>query len=383
MRKSKSGGFLEVVGVVATTTLAIGLTFCSSSSSSGAAPTDAGGGDTSTGDGGGSDSASTVDGAAAVEACASEATALCNLRSSCSMTFNISRNFPDLATCVSRTEQTCVAALAASGTGQTPTGVTACAAAYPNEACTDYFDDDPIAACTPPAGSLQTGAACGASAQCASTFCAIPEYQVCGTCQPVPAVGATCQVNADCGRNLACAVADNATTGTCAAYGASGAACLTGVAPCAAGLACVDDNVTMMTMGTCMAQGATVGAACDGTRKTAPNCSADLGLVCIPTAAGSAVGTCQSIMLVAAGAACGDIGSAPITGYADCEASGLCKRATDTATTGTCVAPAVDGASCDNDPTVGPPCLAPAKCVPTSDAGTAGTCTVPDAATCL
>jgi hypothetical protein len=298
------------------------------------------------------------------------------------MTFSINRNFPDIATCEARTEQTCVAALAATGTGQTVAGVTACGAAYPSEACDDYFDGNPVAACVPPAGTLATGSPCGSSAQCASTFCAIAEYQVCGTCQPLPTAGATCQVTADCGRDLACAVPNGATSGVCAAYGASAAPCLTGVAPCGAGLACVGDDVATMTMGTCMASGATVGAACDATRKTAANCNGDLGLVCVPTAAGSGVGTCKTITLVAAGAACGDIGSAPITGFADCEASGLCVKASATATTGTCAAPAVDGATCNNDPTIGPPCLAPAKCVPSSATSTAGTCTVPDAATC-
>jgi hypothetical protein len=54
-----------------------------------------------------------------------------------------------------------------------------------------------------------------------------------------------------------------------------------------------------------------------------------------------------------------------------------------TSTTGTCAAPAVDGAACDNDPSMGPPCLAPAKCVPATSTATAGICTVPDAATCM
>jgi hypothetical protein len=377
MHSSKSMRWVEVV--IAGAVLAVGVTACSSSSSGSDTGTDAGGTD----GGGGSDSSSTVDGSAAVTACAAEATAICTLRSTCSMMFNIERNFPDIATCEARTQQTCVAALAANGAGQTPAGITACGAAYPDEACNDYFDGNPVAACVPPAGTLATGAACGASSQCTSTFCAVSQYQVCGTCQALPAVGATCQVTADCGRDLACAVATGATMGVCAAYGVSAASCLTGVAPCGAGLACVDDDVTTMTMGTCMAQGSTVGASCDATRKTAANCNADLGITCIPTAAGSGIGTCTNITLVTAGTACGDVGSAPITGFSDCEASGLCVKASATATTGTCATPAVDGASCNNDPTLGPPCLAPAKCVPSSATSTAGTCTVPDAATCM
>jgi hypothetical protein len=154
MRVLKSSGW--VVGVVAVATLALGVTGCSSSSAGAAAGGDAGGVDSGGNDDGGSDSSS-ADGAAAVQACAAEATAICNLRSSCSMTFAINKNFPDLATCVSRTEQTCVASLAANGTAQTPAGITSCGAAYPTEACSDYFDDNPVAACTPPSGTLQTG----------------------------------------------------------------------------------------------------------------------------------------------------------------------------------------------------------------------------------
>jgi hypothetical protein len=114
-----------------------------------------------------------------------------------------------------------------------------------------------------------------------------------------------------------------------------------------------------------------------------PNCENSLGLVCIPAMKGSAVGTCKAITLVAANAACGDVGSMPITGFTECQAGGLCKKAAPTDTTGTCVAPAADGMACDDDPTKGPPCLAPAKCVPSVKGMTAGTCTVPDASKCM
>jgi hypothetical protein len=357
---------------------ALGAAGCSSSSSSGS--TTGGGQDSGTASEGGSDSG------AATAACAAEAHAVCTLRSTCS-SFNLSENYTSEASCESRTAAECVANLGATGTGQTPAGIQACAAAYPSETCANYYEGNPVTACVPPAGTGATGAACGASAQCASTFCAIPEYQVCGTCQPLPVAGATCQVQADCGRDLACAVPAGATSGKCAAWGASGAACLTGVSPCGAGLACVGDDTTTMAMGTCQASGQMVGQACDGSRKTAANCDGTLGLICIPTAKGSEVGTCQTIQLVTAGTACGDIGAAPITGYADCTGGGLCARALNDAGTavamGTCVAPAADGAACDSDPTKGPPCLAPAKCVPTSSGGTAGTCTLPDATKCM
>jgi hypothetical protein len=145
----------------------------------------------------------------------------------------------------------------------------------------------------------------------------------------------------------------------------------------------VGDDETAGTMGTCQKAGAAVGAACDGSRKTMASCDNDLGLVCIPTAKGSAVGTCQKITLVADGATCGAIGSMPITGFAECQAGGACIKGADGGTTGICMAPAADGAACDSDPTKGPPCLSPAKCLPTADGGTAGTCTVPDATKCM
>jgi hypothetical protein len=307
----------------------------------------------------------------AAGACADEANAVCAL-------------------CESRTATACVNSLGAAGSGNSPAHVAACGAAYPSEACVDFFDGNPVTACVPPAGSLATGAACGVSAQCASTYCALTDTTVCGTCQALPVVGATCVVDADCGRDLACAtpaaVGDAAapTSGLCAAWVMTGGVCLTGYAPCQSGSVCVGEDEATMTMGVCTAAGATVGATCQTTRKTAPTCAADLGLVCIATQpVTNAMGTCQAIALVAAGSACGVIGT-PATGFADCTAGGLCKRAAPTDLAGTCVAPAADGAACDSDPANGPPCLAPAKCIVASgSSGTAGTCTVPNATTCM
>ena len=321
------------------------------------------------------------------KACSDEAAAVCALRDSCSPNYNNALVYGNTATCQTRVTTTCVNALAAKGTGNNAAHVEACAAAYPGENCADFFDNNPTAACVPPAGTLANGAACGASAQCTSTYCAIGEYAVCGTCANLPAVGDACQVQADCGRDLACATPaatgdGGAPGGKCAAWVAASGSCLTGYSPCQSGYSCVGDDEATMAHGTCQAAGSTVGAACDGSRKTMAGCDAEMGLACIPTAKGSAVGTCQNISLVGAGATCGDIGAAPITGVAACEASGLCKKAAPTDTSGTCVAAAADNAACDNDPSKGPPCLAPAKCVVTGN-GTAGTCTVPNAATCM
>jgi hypothetical protein len=332
-----------------------------------------------------SSSGSGGSGPSASKACGDEAAALCALRESCSPGYDVKRVYGTSALCESRTAQVCINALDANSQANTPANVEACAAAYPKEMCPDLFDNDPIMACVPPAGGLvNLGTACGASGQCATTYCAITQDAVCGTCQMLPNPGAPCQVQEDCGRDLGCAIPTGATSGKCAAFAAATAACLTGTIPCQSGLSCVGDDEVKGTMGACQTAASTVGAMCDATRKNMPSCDTDKGLVCVPTAAGSGVGTCKNIQLVAAGAACGDIGAMPITGFAVCEAGGLCKKAAPNDTTGTCVAPAADGAACDNDPANGPPCLTPAKCVvPAGSSGTAGTCVVPNASTCM
>lgn len=349
---------------------------------------------TSTGTGGASTSSSTTaaggTGPTGTEACATEAAAVCTLRDTCAPGYDNKVVYGSEATCQTRTAQVCVNALDATGTGNTAAKVEACATAYPTEACADFFDGNPVMACVPAAGTLATGKPCGASAQCESTYCAVTSTSVCATCQPLPVAGATCVVEADCGRDMACATptidvgdAGVPTSGKCVAWAASGAACLTGYNPCGAGLSCVGDDEATMTMGTCQAAGATVGAACQTTRKSVAGCYGDLGLVCIAPAGANGMGTCVAIAIVGNGAPCGDTGT-PVTGYAVCGTSGLCKKAVSTDTTGTCVAAAADGAACDSNPSIGPPCLSPAKCVPPAgSSGTAGTCTVPNAATCM
>jgi hypothetical protein len=334
-----------------------------------------GGGGSSGGGAGGSSASST-------KACNDNAAALCMLRDGCGPGYDIARTYGSQTVCEQRTAQNCINSLDAKGTGNSAEHVEGCASAYPSESCTDFFDNNPVAACVPPAGTLAMGAPCGAPGQCTSTYCAVSSTSVCGTCQPLPVAGAACQVQADCGRDLACAVPSGTGSGVCAAWVDTGGACLTGVAPCKNGLACVGDDVTSSTMGTCQAQPAMDGAACQTTRKTIPNCGN--GFACIVPAGGTnGMGTCKPITLVSAGAMCGGLGSPTVTSVAQCKAGGLCQKAAPNDPTGTCIAAAADGAACDSDPSLGPPCLAPAKCVPpVGSPGTAGTCVVPNAATC-
>ena len=318
----------------------------------------------------------------AVMACADLAHAVCSKRGACTNGFAIERNYGGEPTCEARVAIPCVTDLGATGTSATPETREACAQDYANtdSTCVGLFDNDPTPACTPDAGTVALGGGCGAPAQCASTYCAIARDQVCGTCQPLPAVGATCTVDADCGRGLACAMPAHATTGTCAAYVAENGACIAGVSPCQAGLSCVGEDSATATPGVCKPAVTVIDAACDGSRKTMAACDAQAGLACIPTAATSAVGSCQPIQLVGPNATCGQIGGPPITAIVDCGAGGSCVKAAPGDKTSTCVAPAADGAACDT--VAGPPCLAPAKCVPTTPGGTTGMCTLRDATQC-
>jgi hypothetical protein len=363
----------------------LAATACEVSLSTGTGASGGGGENTSSTTGGGGASSAT-----GTKACNDEAAAVCSLRDTCSPGYSNKVSYGSESVCQTRTAQTCINGLDANGTGNTAALIEACAAAYPSEMCADYFDSNPVTACQAPAGTLTTGAACGTNAQCTSGYCHVTPTTTCGTCQPLPVAGAACMVQADCGRDPACAIpnidvadAGVPTEGVCAAWVPSGGACLTGYNPCEAGLACVGDDPTKMTMGTCQAAGATAGAACQTTRATMPNCDGSIGLTCIAPPAMNGMGTCVAISVVGAGAACADIGS-PTTGYAVCGTSGLCKKEAPTDTMGTCVAAAADGAACDSDPAIGPPCLSPAKCVaPMGSPGTAGTCTVPNPTTCM
>ena len=310
--------------------------------------------------------------------CATLAKASCTKRDTCSLnSYENSRIYGSEAECEMRTAQGCDANLNAPGAVMVTAAT--CATAEGSETCQDFFNGNPPASCIA-TGTLATGAACGANDQCASTFCATGAYEQCGTCQPLPVAGAACVSAVDCGRDLACVKAAGAmvlTPGVCTAFVAANGAC-SPTLPCGTGLSCVG----AAGVGICMTDGATVGAACDRAQVTAAGCEAVLGLTCIPTAAGSGVGTCQAIQLVAAGATCGAIGT-PVTSVADCLAGAQCVKALPTDKTGMCVATAATNAACDVDPSKGPPCLSPARCVATTPGMTPGKCVLPHAPTCM
>jgi len=317
-----------------------------------------------------SDTVSPPAGPSAAQACESYARADCARRSACTNGFFIARVYGDLATCERRVREGCATALGARGTGQTPAGAQACAAALPSVACVDLLNgDNPPAACATPTGTLTMGAACRFGAQCQSGWCAVPWGTNCGTCASRPTAGASCNgpgAQLGCGGGgLTCAGETATSPGTCVALGARGALCdLTH--PCGAGLSCTPVALAAMRR-TCEPAVSMVGAACGGA--STPGCDGALGLAC-----NTMTRTCQAITAAAPGAACGllDDGS-----FAACANGGDCEGYSLMNPRGTCRASAADGAACDRRQ--GPYCRTPASCVG-ADAGTAGTCTLP--ATC-
>jgi hypothetical protein len=316
--------------------------------------TTAGGG----GAGGGSSVAPTAD-----RACSDAQAARCARLDACTAEHGVAVRYGDPATCEARGKANCLTALAASGTGNTPAAVEACAAATPSESCDDLLMNNPPAACATKAGQAASGTPCAFAAQCQSTYCAVPKGAVCGTCAPVPKAGDSCVATGECGHDLVCPKA----TEVCVAYGAEKAACDAGT-PCAPGLSCVGADAQKLIKGVCAADGAKAGAPCDAKHLTAAGCDPNLGLWCDP-----ATNQCAAISFVAHDAPCGALKAG---GYAECTGGATCVIPQGQKE-GVCQAPAADGAACDTS--AGPGCLQPAKCVVTGN-GTAGTCKVPDGA---
>jgi hypothetical protein len=291
----------------------------------------------------------------AAEACKSVAQERCVALMNCSPA-DLSRRWPDLATCEAREQLACTDALAAPKTANTPAHEETCGGDLATQACDAFLSGvEPPAGCLAPKGTAANGATCSYAAQCSSGFCAIPSSSFCGTCADEPAAGASC-ASSGCGPTMNCV----GTAMTCQVPVAAGGQCSRDL-PCIEGESCV--GATATAMGTCMAQGTTVGATCDARQMTAPSCSTAAGLTC-----DSSTSTCAMQMLVAAGQTCGIVNNVVVA----CLAGASCQRATGSAT-GTCVAPAADGAACDA--TNGPFCTFPAKCI-------GGTCQLPGATSC-
>ncbi len=283
----------------------------------------------------------------AAQACDDAISALCDTYNKC-VPFFLQVGFGDVATCKTRLKLGgCEKSFALNGTSATPDKLEQCAKDIPGVTCSDVLGKKQVASCVPTPGTLVDGSACAEDAQCVSTFCSKKSDSNCGVCAKLPASGADCPggTNEECGRELICV------SKKCYKPGAKDATCDKTTQPCGAGLSCYG--------GKCVTA-AKAGEKCDGQEKTAPNCDITAGLGCNPLN-----GTCQILPVSKPGEPCGLTGS----DYKVCGAGGRCSGAA----TGTCQAPAADGAACDT--AKGPDCLAPARCV-------SGQCKLPDPTTC-
>ena len=275
----------------------------------------------------------------AAAACDEYAVAMCHKLAICNSWF-IASYFEDEASCVKRsaTASGCVGSFALLGTSRTVERLEACTSATNRATCAEWLDNDPIAlaACIAKPGSLSNGTGCGSDAQCQSGNCRLSDE--CGVCGPARGAGDTCSGADGCAPGLSC---NNLVCGR--AKGA-GETC-DSRADCPNSLACNDGH-------------------CASPRSAGENCTEDAcdahaGLYC-------ANGVCRTTQYAAPGQHC------DWANGLDCAAGGFC-RSTGTSSQGTCVAPAKDGESCDDEQ--GPRCSAWATC-------TGGHCKLANPATC-
>ncbi len=282
-------------------------------------------------------------GSSATTAAQAVAQALCDRTQACAPAL-LQGLYGDVGTCVTRVTATFAPGLSAKGSAVTATELNACAAALPAASCGDLLSNRLPDACTPPAGTLADGAACGVDAQCATKHCKLAAGKTCGTCAARAEVAGTCVAATDCAAGLTCV------NGVCAKAGTSGSAC-SATAPCRPDFVCRG--------GACAAP-VTAGTACaDG-----EGCDELHGVVCSVVSK-----KCVTVTYGATNAACGLVPS----GLELCAGSGFCKGAKAPSYQGTCIAAAEDGAACDL--TNGPYCGAGATCVD-------GKCALVDPAKC-
>ncbi|MBX3207012.1 MAG: hypothetical protein KF764_18340 [Labilithrix sp.] len=278
-------------------------------------------------------------------ACNDAASAICDKVEECAP-FISTAVFADRATCVARFKINCVSSFSANGTSATPTRAAQCARDARSATCEDLVGRMPPETCRTLPGALEDGAVCGHDAQCKNKLCRLAQGSACGACSALGAAGGACERPDDCDHGLTCV------DQRCIAYGKSGNAC-GAKAPCLPTLGCND--------GICAAPLA-AGARCTFRLNQNP-CEAAKGFYCHPKD-----GVCVAIGTAAPGGQC-ELSLERVTA---CTGGAECKIASGS-TTGPCVAPAADGAPCNDGE--GPKCLGPARC-------TSGVCTVVDPASC-
>lgn len=292
-----------------------------------------------------SDTASTPIG----QACGDAQSAFCQKFESCAPFF-VTLVYGDTATCQTRAVPGCTSFTSAPGSNVTGDQIEACANAVKNATCDQVLNGgvSALPACDLK-GTLDNGKPCAQGLQCSSGFCPIGDNG-CGTCAPRTKDGDAC-ISGNCSDGQTCVTSAGAGGGgssVCRATVADGQSCGESGAPCKSGSSCVSGLCT---------KNLASGAAC--TPGSGAQCDIDQGLVCQS-------GTCSAITLPKAGEAC-----SAATGFT-CSGSAKCSVSSGTVS-GTCLAPAEDGAACDD--VKGPGCKPGAKCV-------GGVCKVPDVTTC-
>jgi hypothetical protein len=317
--------------------------------------------------------------------CSARAAAICTLRESCgsdSGDFENTKLYGSDMVCVKREALVCNNVLHVTDVALTFEDETQCTMAFTSaETCSNLHDNVLPPHCTPPPGPGSTGSPCANNAQCASTFCAVPSNQICGTCGAPPQPGTTCTVESQCGGDLTCYTASGSSSGSCLPFANDGANCRLGSNVCVSGDACLGGTTTVV--GTCTAEGS-MGASCDPTNQTGTNCYDAEGWVCLqaPSGSGGSSGsdTCQLAQFAGPHEPCGVIVTGSGRYLAECAASGLCVKSGSSGS-GSCMPASADGGMCSIGAD-GPPCLTPAVCVVGAD-GLNGTCQVPDPAACF
>jgi hypothetical protein len=147
-------------------------------------------------------------------ACSAFANATCERSQAClPRLFRL--RYSSLGDCSQWLVQQCQAELEATGSGRNEASVAACGSELAAQSCAEWAASPP-ASCRP-AGSLAGGTGCKYGSQCASSFCEVKTGSWCGTCQPRPAAGGTCDPEQhDCDKGLSCAYVCP-DQGTCAA----------------------------------------------------------------------------------------------------------------------------------------------------------------------
>lgn len=283
-------------------------------------------------------SSSSGGGVTAAQACDAQVDADCGILQRCAP-FYLTYLYGDMTACKTRLRLNCESNFSKNGVRATPTEAKACADATAAESCSTLYSGDTLSQCDTTAGSLTNGTTCGNAAQCESTACRFPANATCGTCTAPVSAGGSCANGEICAKGLTCA-----NNGNCVTPGGAGSTCGAN-SPCKGTLVCNNG-----TCGSALAAGSNCNPqadACDGTA----------GLFCNPSNS-----QCQSVAFANAGQPCGLVGG----GLTACSAHGFCNR--NGGASGTCVAAAADGATCNTN--TGPDCMLPANCIN-------GTCQLP------